>query len=284
MKKGILFYLLLCIFFVLAGPLVVQGQVGSLAGFWERRKWDMRLTMEIRGNEGICIYVSPEKYKGWLNQIILKDIREKKGKLLALKAIRKDNTGELLEWKDSELRILDKGRKLRCTYPGKQRGLYKYLEYNKIEEKELVALKKQRDIRRREMEALRAKKEKERKEAHERYVEFVKRSKITDWPSMETLSVNPFIYENKVVGIVSGFEMMISATEGLFEGDDEPFVVSKIPRGLLKSKGNVVLAARVLGKKETKLPLLGTVLLPHLQFVDVYICKSAKCRDIILGD
>ena len=67
---------------------------------------------------------------------------------------------------------------------------------------------------------------------------------------------------------------MESATSGIFigGGDFAPtIVVSNIPKGLFTaSETRVILAGKVLGNIELKLPLLGIMQVPHLKFVDVY--------------
>ncbi|MCG2775720.1 MAG: TPM domain-containing protein [Desulfobacterales bacterium] len=135
--------------------------------------------------------------------------------------------------------------------------------------------------KRQEMLAKKAAEDREKAEARKRFDEFVKKYDVKDWPSKEALFANPFVYEGKTVAFVSKFETMISATEGIFEKNDEPFLVSKIPKGLFSSKVKVVIAGSVLGKKEIKLPVLGTVLVPHLKFVGVHFCKDWGCSDII---
>ena len=119
-------------------------------------------------------------------------------------------------------------------------------------------------------------------EARKRFDEFVKKYGVRDWPSMKKFSVNPFVYEGKTVAIVSKFKTMISATEGIFESKDEPFIVSNMPKGLFTSEAHVVIAGRVLGKKETNFPVVGTVLVPHLKFVGGHFCRDWRCSDIIV--
>jgi len=148
------------------------------------------------------------------------------------------------------------------------------------------ARRRQEEERKRiEMEARKAKEEEERKEREEvrkRLKEFVDKNGVKEWVSLEKLSANPFVYEGKTVGIIVDFFKMLSATQGVFVGGFVgAIVVSDVPRGLFTSEASVVLAGRVLGNIETKLPLLGTTMVPHLKFVGVHICKYGDCRDII---
>lgn len=113
----------------------------------------------------------------------------------------------------------------------------------------------------------------------EKFDEFTRKNDVEYWPSMEELSVNPFIYKGKKVAIVSTFNTMITATQGIFKSDGKSFVVSNIPKGLFKSKERVVLAGRVLGKTEIKMGF--TLFVPHLKYVGVHFCEDWKCNDII---
>lgn len=126
--------------------------------------------------------------------------------------------------------------------------------------------------------------EKKREEVNKRLKEFVDRNGVKEWVSLKGLSANPFIYEGKIIGVVIRFHQMLSATQGLFGGEDfglPAIVVSDIPRGLFTSEAKVVLAGRVLGNIETKLPLLGTMIVPHLKFIGVHLCKDWGCTDIL---
>ena len=124
----------------------------------------------------------------------------------------------------------------------------------------------------------------EKAEARKRFDEFVKKYGVKEWPSKDALFANPFVYEGRTIAIVSSFDTMLSPTQGVLEVGGDPVIVSKIPKGLFSSKAKVVIAGRVLGKKEIKLPVLGTVLVPHLKFVGVHFCKDWRCSGIIAKD
>lgn len=144
-------------------------------------------------------------------------------------------------------------------------------------ERELEAEKK-----RREMEAQQAKEERERKEALKRLNEFVKKNGVKEWPSMNELFANPFIYEGNVVAVTASFSTMQSVTKGVFENAGKPFIVSNIPKGMFRVAGQViVLAGKVIGKTELKVPVLGQMQVPQLEFVGVHFCKDRDCSDII---
>ena len=136
-----------------------------------------------------------------------------------------------------------------------------------------------KELARKERE--KAEEERKKAEAKKRLKNFEKQYGVTDWPVMKEFSVNPFIYEGKKVAFVSEFGTMLSATEGILECGGEFFIVSDIPKGFFRKEAEVVIAGRPLGKKETKLPLFGEVLVPNLKFVGAYLCEKQNCRDII---
>ena len=119
--------------------------------------------------------------------------------------------------------------------------------------------------------------------AQKRLKQFEKKYGVTDWPAMKDFSVNPFIYEGKNVAFVSEFGTMLSATEGIFKcgGEFEFFIVSDIPKGFFTKEAEVVIVGRPLGKKGTRLPLFGEVLVPNLKFIGAYFCEKQHCRDIV---
>lgn len=115
------------------------------------------------------------------------------------------------------------------------------------------------------------------------YNSFTQENDVDDWPSMDSLTVNPFIYQGKNIALVSRFSTMMTATQGIFKSDGEVFVVSKIPKGLFKEKSKVVIVGRVLGKTEIKMGL--SLLVPHLNYVGVHFClEERKCSDLIPTD
>lgn len=103
---------------------------------------------------------------------------------------------------------------------------------------------------------------------------FAKKHGVQGWPELAEFSVNPFVYEGKIIAIKTLFAQMLSATEGLFQFN--PFtggiVVSDIPKGLLTSQAEVILAGKVIGK---------TGGMPHLKFVGIHICEKPGCLEII---
>jgi ATPase subunit of ABC transporter with duplicated ATPase domains len=150
----------------------------------------------------------------------------------------------------------------------------------------------QEENRRREIAAVQAREEASRKEtqareeaeksaARKKFEEFVKKNGVHEWPNMNNISTNPFVYEGKTVAIASFFEEMLTSTDGVFRQGANYFVVSNIPKELLTSKATVVLAGNILGKKEVKIHESGTKLIPHLSFVGTYFCQKDDCSDIL---
>jgi hypothetical protein len=110
--------------------------------------------------------------------------------------------------------------------------------------------------------------------AQKRLKKFEKENRVAAWPKMKEFSVNPFVYEGKNIAFIAEFGTMLSATEGLFECSGELFIVSDIPKGLFTKEVEIAIAGKTLGKKETKVPLAGTVLVPNLKFKGAYFGMS----------
>jgi uncharacterized membrane protein YgcG len=121
------------------------------------------------------------------------------------------------------------------------------------------------------------------REANSAFKRFTQKHDVDDWPSMDSLTVNPFIYQGKNIALVSRFNTMMTAKQGIFKSNGEMFVVSKIPKGLFKEKSKVVIVGRVLGKTEITMGL--SLLVPHLKYVGHYFClEERKCSDLIPSD
>jgi len=117
--------------------------------------------------------------------------------------------------------------------------------------------------------------EAEKRQAKVRKEQFVKKHGVVEWPSPETLLVNPFIYEGKTIGISAEFCEMTSATQAIFKLRSaetgpfavysKPIIVSGIPKGLFTKEEVVELAGKMLGKKDGR---------THLKFVGAYFYKD----------
>lgn len=135
---------------------------------------------------------------------------------------------------------------------------------------------------RQKSEARKAKEEAKKTAVRKRYNEFVEKYNVKEWPSIDELYANPFVYQGNTIAINASFETMETAIQGILSSKGKFFVVSNIPNGLFKTGGqSVVIAGKVLGKTETKLPLVGTIQVPHLKFVGVHFCEEYDCNDII---
>jgi hypothetical protein len=122
--------------------------------------------------------------------------------------------------------------------------------------------------------------QKKQSEIAARSAAFVKANGVTHFVTVQQLTANPFVYQGQVVAIYGVFEQMKSATEGIFSVQDKSFVVSAIPAAkFTQERSMVMLAGRVLGNIEIKLPVLGPTLVPHLSFVGSAFCQEQGCSD-----
>jgi|LGVF01.1.fsa_nt_gb hypothetical protein len=102
--------------------------------------------------------------------------------------------------------------------------------------------------------------------------QFLKKHGVKEQPSSDTLMSNPFVYEGQTIGIKAEFGEMMTATKAVFDmGSTDYIVVSDIPRGTFTKSGvDILLAVKVIGKTDLRLPIFGTVSVPHLKFVGVH--------------
>jgi hypothetical protein len=113
---------------------------------------------------------------------------------------------------------------------------------------------------------------------------FAKANGVVRFVTIQQLAANPFVYQNQIVAIYGEFQQMNSATQGLFSSNDKPFVVSAIPNAKFTQQRSVVmLAGRVLGNIEIKLPVLGSTLVPHLSFVGSTFCQQQGCSEYAIN-
>lgn len=159
-----------------------------------------------------------------------------------------------------------------------------------VEQKVINAKKEARNAKKEarkrwEAEQKRIDEEEKRKDEKEKRNEFVKKNSVEEWPDISEFSVNPFIYEGKIVALRVSFREMQTATQGIFADligmGSQLYVVSDIPKGMFKESGTLVLAGKVLGKTELQVPLLGLMRVPHLKFVGIHYCQDYDCNDII---
>ena len=107
---------------------------------------------------------------------------------------------------------------------------------------------------------------------------FASKNGIKTWLTIDELIGNPFVYEGKIIGVDVYFVQMVTATSGIFRpggfSGAKHIVVSKIPKGLFKtSDARIILAGKVLGNTESIVPLLGSMQVPHLKFIDYMLPK-----------
>lgn len=131
-------------------------------------------------------------------------------------------------------------------------------------------------------ETERAQQNEEQADIQTRSAAFVAAHGVKHFVTVKQLAANPFVYQGQVVAVYAVFEQMNSATEGLFSASEfsDALLVSAIPPGrFTQARSMVMLAGRVVGKQEIKLPVLGPTLVPHLSFVGSAFCQKQNCAD-----
>jgi hypothetical protein len=112
------------------------------------------------------------------------------------------------------------------------------------------------------------------------YAAFIKTNGVGLTVTADQLAPNPFVYQGRVVAITGTFEQMNSASLALFASGSKHFVVSRVPAGKFKRHGSAaVIAGRVVGNIEVKLPVIGPTLVPEIAFVGCVFCPMDKCSD-----
>lgn len=131
-----------------------------------------------------------------------------------------------------------------------------------------------------EMAAAAAAKAKQ-EETSSRSASFVRTHGVRHYVTLDRLAANPFVYQGQVIAVSSVFEQMVSATEAIFSGaSGTPLFVSSIPSGkFTQARSMVMLAGKVLGNKEVRLPLLGATPAPHMAYVGSAFCQQQNCSD-----
>jgi len=107
---------------------------------------------------------------------------------------------------------------------------------------------------------------------------FVKKNGVQAWPAADALIANPFVFQGKTVAVISRFEEMSSATDGLFMVGGSPVFVTDIPIGMFTSKHWMLLAGTVVGKKEIQLPMAGKMAVTHLKYAGSLNCADQECN------
>ncbi|HED15063.1 MAG TPA: hypothetical protein ENI62_15690 [Gammaproteobacteria bacterium] len=111
--------------------------------------------------------------------------------------------------------------------------------------------------------------------------EFTGRAQVVLWPNISDLRANPFVFRDKVIGIVTNFDTMIAENEAIFTVGG-PINVVDIPTTRFQRAGaTVLLAANVAGLKQIEM-LGAKYTVPSLEYLDAYLCKSNDCKDVLL--
>jgi hypothetical protein len=104
---------------------------------------------------------------------------------------------------------------------------------------------------------------------------FVAEFKVDAWADPQTLQANPFMYKDKIVGIRSSFEQMVSSREGRFG----QILLANVPASEFTTPGQaVVLAMKITGRK-TAMVQGAEVSVPHGTFIGAYKCKQPNCGE-----
>jgi hypothetical protein len=143
-------------------------------------------------------------------------------------------------------------------------------------EKEDAAFKAWNDERVRRENAAAADQVRQRVAAsHERFDSFMKKNGVEAWPPLDQFKANPFVYEGKIVGLISSCVQMIGRDRGIFEGG---ILVSSVPTDACQVDIKILLAGRVQGNELVETPFGGKVPVPHLNLVDFYRCQQNQLR------
>lgn len=119
----------------------------------------------------------------------------------------------------------------------------------------------------------------------QRWTAFSREHGVQRFLTLDALSLNPFVYEDETVAARANFQEMTSEDTGLFSDGSNLVLVSGIPRDIrarFTARYYVILAGRVLGKTEVRVPLLGAMSAPYLKFVGVHFCGDQQCSDLII--
>lgn len=107
------------------------------------------------------------------------------------------------------------------------------------------------------------------------YVKFTEDSKIEAWPDIKEFAVNPFIYEDKIIGITGTFHSMLSRDEAIVElyNISAAIIVTDVPPGMFTQKGPVIIAGTAKGKHEKGAPVL--------VYKNVHKCENYSCSEML---
>lgn len=88
-----------------AGHGLAQDQVGLFDGFWKTKRGSI---VKIDGDQGVFVYTPVESWKSYVDQVVIKNIRQKDDKWLAEEYIAPDGKGfwAEIEWELDDERII----------------------------------------------------------------------------------------------------------------------------------------------------------------------------------
>jgi hypothetical protein len=87
--------------------------------------------------------------------------------------------------------------------------------------------------------------------------------------SVSELAANPFAFRGLTIGVSVSFARMLSESEALFSSNGE-LIVARVPSTMFRGNESVLLAAKVVGLKSTKLSAGGETPLPYVEFAGAW--------------
>jgi uncharacterized protein len=117
---------------------------------------------------------------------------------------------------------------------------------------------------------------------------FIAKYGIQQWANRSNIAANPFVFKDKVVGIVAMFGRMISENEAVFGNIDcasgyagycgDAVTLSNVPPTAFTGKENLVIAIKVLGTRTISAPN-GNTIVPDLKYLGSFKCQFNDCSD-----
>jgi hypothetical protein len=87
--------------------------------------------------------------------------------------------------------------------------------------------------------------------------------------SVSELAANAFAFRGLTIGVSVTFARMLSESEALFSSDGD-LIVARVPSTMFRGNESVLLAAKVVGLKSTKLSAGGETALPYVEFAGAW--------------
>ena len=124
---------------------------------------------------------------------------------------------------------------------------------------------------------LQIQKEAAQAKTREKLLDLLAKNSTRQWVSIESLSKNAFLWENKTIAVAVSLHNMLTRDTDIVASTDNNFervFLSNITPEYFATH-DLFIIAKVAGKTEKN----GSVY-THLQYIDHYICESEKCYDL----